>query len=307
MTNIQIDREGAFRGKVLEKAVGQSKGGFPQLMLRLSALEMWEENAEVEGGGQWVDWSEYGQSMLGYFVLYNDSGPLLNAEQVQKALGWAGDSFAALDSLDVSEKTVMFRVADHEYNGKNKLQIEWIDAEDAPVTRTLTSLDAAKLTDLDKKFGLTGKKPTPVKSAPKPTVAGKAPAAPAKPAAAAGSTPAPSAPATTKPAVASKPALTKPPTTSKPPAKPAKATTVTEETSSESSESSALPAECTKDAAWEYIFKKKNEGTPDDDVANAFMAACDTVGKDDEADFTTTDWAAVRDHAANALSIVPFA
>lgn len=276
-----IDRVGAFRGTPMEWAVSETKEKkFPQFVVRLAAKEFYDETGELTGGEPgWVDWTPYDMSITAYLVLFNDKGPLLNFEQLQKALGWDGSSFSALAEGNWAESNVLFRVEENTYNGETKNQVNWIDAPDAPVTRSLTSLDPAKLKDLDGKFAgmLNGKaKPAPA-SAPKPAVAAPKPAAASKPAATPAAKPAP-APAAPK-------ATAKPPAVAKP----------------------AASAECSKEDAWTVLMTKKESTVTDDAVAEAWLEACTAVGGEkSEDDFTNTDWAGVRDHAANKLNIIPF-
>lgn len=317
-----LDRAGAFRFKVAEHSVNTTRENeYPQWVARLVATEFFDEAGDFGTAGEWVDWSEYEMEIVGYFVLFNHDGPLLNYEQVMKAVSWDGQAFSGLAAMDLSEAVVLGRVEMDNYGGKDKLKVQWIDEQNASVTRSLKALDSDSLKGLDSKFLGKAKaqpakapaKPTPAKpgatgaakpgaATPKPTSAGKP--GPSKPAAAGtGSTAAPSAKGTTTAAAGSGKSSAPPKASPKPPAasKPAP-----EADAPENSESSALPTETTKDEAWEYISTKKGAEVTDDAMADAWVAACNSTGKEDEDEFTGVEWATVRDHAAEALGIPPF-
>lgn len=161
---VKLTQDGTYRGKILEHGVSETKNGYPQFVAHLAALEIWDDDKE-----QWVDFSEYDAGMMGYFVLIGgDAKPLLNMDQVMKATGWDGQSFAALDNMDLSKTIVQFQVAWNEYDGKESLQVSWIDHEDATPGIKVKKLDQKELKSLDAKYGATLKaasgKATPVAS-----------------------------------------------------------------------------------------------------------------------------------------------
>lgn len=145
---VVLTQDGIYRGTILDHAVSQSTNKYPQFVANLSALEAWNEET-----AEWVDYSEYDAGMMGYFVLVGgDAKPLLNMEQVMKATGWDGQSFAALDSMDLSKTKVQFRVEWHEYDGNNNLQVSWIDHADATPGIKVRKLDKDELKSLDSQY-----------------------------------------------------------------------------------------------------------------------------------------------------------
>jgi len=284
-----IDQAGVYRGPIDEITVNTTKKGYPQAVARFKANERYVETEELmkhfnlEQPG-WVDWSSYGEDIIGYLVLFNDAdrfdddSKLMNYEQLQLALGWDGLSFESLTDDTYVGKQVLFRVDEDEYQGNVKLRVNWVDEYDAPPQRELKKLDADKLKDLSSKLK--------IKGASKPAVA-KPGAKPAAPAA--------------KPAA--KPAAT-PTQTSPPPAPPSPPASEPEsETTEAEAPSSGLPAESDKLSVWNYLFEIRDDQS-DQDVTDAFTAACHSVGGDkDEDAFTGTDWAEVRDTVISDLGL----
>src|ERR1035437_1140674 len=184
--SVVIDRPGTYRGKAIEHGVSESRGGFPQLTLKLTALEFYDESGTLAEGGEpgWVDWSQYDQEITGYLVLYTKKDEkwteLLNCKQVKDTYGWDGKTFEGLDGLKMDETLILYRVEEHEYNGTKSLQVTWIDRPDSSPTKTLKKYDTEKLKVMTTKFAgfLSSAVPTPV--AAKPPVAGSKPAVPPK-------------------------------------------------------------------------------------------------------------------------------
>jgi len=281
-----ITRPGTFRGTPTQWGVTETANGNPQFVVELSALEYYAETADelshfgiTEPG--WVDWSAYNESLTGYLVLFTDKGPLLNYEQLQKALGWDGSSFEALATSDWSTVSILFRVEENEYNGKVSMQVKWVDRHDADPVRQLRTLDAAALKGLDGKFAgrLTGrKKEAPARVAAVPAATPAKPAKPAKPT------------ATAKPKPAAAPAAKGPPSV------PAK-TDIAEELD-------AVLDGCTKEAAWASV-NQRCSAAGDDAIGAAWvevaLGIAETTGKD-ESDFTNEEWGQVRDDVIAQLS-----
>lgn len=169
-----IDRPGLFKGVIRDHGVTiTSKAKLPQFVVTLAAMELWDEVNEV-----WVAWAEFGQVITGYFVLMflDENGQparCLNYEQVMKATGWDGVSFAGLSAMNLKEHLVQFRTQPDTYDGNTRLKVVWIDAVDAEVG--LRKLSADDLKRLDTQFfGTTAPKAKPV-SAPAPAPAAAKP------------------------------------------------------------------------------------------------------------------------------------
>lgn len=293
-----IDRAGTFIGTIAEAALGETAKGFPQLVARFVATKYYVNTAELMAHYQlaepaYVDYTD--EYVIAYLVLFNDSGPLKNYEQIQAATGWDGTDFATLS--DIVGKTVLFRVEEDNYNNKVQLKVNWIDAADAPPERTLRSVDADKAKALTSKFLGGMKKPAaPAKPVlPSPKSAAVAPTPATVPNTTASSPKSLSTtPTVTTPAAAETPKRKKtaaaappqaaPPVSAPPAPAPSPAAT-------------AVPSECSKLEAWEYVNTPEIKGTNDDTVLQeAWIAATSEIGGEvDEAAFTPAMWAQVRD------------
>lgn len=176
----QIDRPGLFKGLIRDHAVNlTSQKKLPQFVVTFAATELWDEVNEA-----WISWEDYGQLITGYFVLVSldENGQVvrcLNYDQIMKALGWDGATFAGLGAGDWRNKPVQFRVIPDTYEGRTNLKVNWIDNVDADVG--LRKLSAADLSKLDSQYGGTASKPKPAGApAPAPAAPKVEPASPAK-------------------------------------------------------------------------------------------------------------------------------
>ncbi len=159
-----VSRIGTFRGVATDSGVALSTGGFPQFVANISALEIYDFDEK-----EWVDWSGQDEEITTYQVLFGGNGkPTLSAKQLQKALGWSGQSFQELNDANYEAVPFQFRVEEHEYNDNVTLQVTWIDEYDAVPGRHVQKLDADGVKKLDKLFAtqLKGLGGTKVASAP---------------------------------------------------------------------------------------------------------------------------------------------
>lgn len=314
-----IDRTGTFRFMVLDHAVSTTKNKFPQVSMKLKAVEYYDEETS-----EWQPWAEYEVETTAYLILFykDDKDQMVaarNVEQLQKAVGWNGQSLAGLNDMDLSNKIIQGRVAENKYNGKTTLRVEWIDAHDA-IPGGMKRLDAAALSDLDKQFGglLGGKKPAakapaaPPKAPPKatPPTPSADPGDAASEAAAdvepsptsdvpSDPTPAPGAgkgPVTAAPDVAGDAGTTPP--TAPPKAGKKKGGKKGSKKAAPAADSSpqaeGLSMEITdKESAWKSCNLLKREDVTDDALGSAFVDAMEAQG-DDEDEFQADDWKAIR-------------
>jgi len=140
---------GTFLFNILEACVCATKNGLPQWVASLQAMQAYDDES-----GQWVDYSGYEDNeTTAYLVLFGKDGKsLLNAKQLQKAIGWSGTSFEELDQMDYSGIQVQGRLEEHEYNNNTTVRVQWIDHKDADPTRALQRLNADALKKLNAKF-----------------------------------------------------------------------------------------------------------------------------------------------------------
>lgn len=281
----QIDREGTFRGHALELAVNTTKNGFPQLVIKFAADELHDEETR-----EWEPWAEYEQEIIGYFVLFGAKGKCLNFEQVQKAFGWDGVSFAGLDQLEGLDNIVLqLRVEWDEYDGVKNLKAVWIDAADAvPGGAGLRKIDTTVLKAMDVQYaGQMGTKKITPKKAPK----GKPTAPPKK------GKPKPKVeePTPEPDLVDDSPIATSPPA-------PRARRSKKKETGS------GLPDSCTREEAWGKVCELKMASVTDDQLSEAWVATVDTIaGEDtDPNDVTPEQWAEIRNNVLDAIPSIPF-
>lgn len=149
-----IDRDGVFKGRIVEHSVGKTKNGFPQFVARFHATQIFDADQN-----EWIDWSQYDQEMIGYAVLANDQGKLFKHDQVKDATGWDGKSFAGLATMDLSIVECQFQVDWHDYDGKKTLQVSNLGKGDGPVLGGLRGATSIELDDMDRRF--LGKTVTP--------------------------------------------------------------------------------------------------------------------------------------------------
>jgi hypothetical protein len=143
-----IDRIGRFRGRPTSGVIKTTKNGFPQFTVNILATEYFDDST-----GEWVDWSEYDQSITAFLVMFNATKALLNYEQVMKAFNWDGTDLAALQTDDFGDLQVSFEVEENEYQGKVSLRVNWIDTYDSePRGGNLKSMDAKDLKSLNAQY-----------------------------------------------------------------------------------------------------------------------------------------------------------
>lgn len=301
-----IDRTGAFRAVITEAGVTTGKNNkLPQFVARVVAKEWYCDDASLfahfgitEAG--WVSY-DYGQESIGYFQLVYDKKdaegnptgqimPMFHVEALMSALGWNGQSFAALGTTDWTGKEVTVWVEENTYLGKTSLRIEAIDAADASHARGgVRGLDAGDLNALDAQFAMA--LAAVASPAAAPAAAAKAPAkAPSAPKAAA---PAAAAPASAAPASTPAPAAA--------PAVPAAASAPVAATAPQA----AAVAVTDKTSAWEQVSANSN-GKSNEQIADAWLAAAATVIPDGNEDTATAEqWASLAQNAIDILA-VPF-
>jgi hypothetical protein len=298
-----IDRVGTFRGTILEHAVSTTKNGFPQFVVKVQATEYYDEEGQA-----WVPWSEYEAQITGFLVLFAEK-VCLNHEQVQKAVGWDGVSYAGLNDLDLKGKVVLFRVEENTYEGKTNIQMRWIDSADADPTRTLKKLDPAALKGLDAKFAVKKAAPAkaPVKAPTPPPRATPKPAADPTPAASEPATDGPSEQSTTPPVSEPATPATSPTAPSGKPSEPPKPPARRGRPPKAKGPADGLPTVCGKDDAWAKVVELKTDACTDDMLGEAWVNAAEAVAPDiDEADITPDQWAVIRDRTLDKIPHIPF-
>jgi len=98
-----INRTGTFRGTILDHGVSASKNGFPQWTPKLQATEYYDEETKT-----WVDWAGVPENEITGFIILKDGKKkvTLSAQQIVKAIGWSGQSYAELGSMDLNDTKI---------------------------------------------------------------------------------------------------------------------------------------------------------------------------------------------------------
>jgi hypothetical protein len=292
-----INQAGTYRGNILDRGLGTSSGGYPQLLMQLQATEKWDDQNEV-----WIPWEYEEVDATAYLVLFGSSGkPTLNVRQAMQALGWDGMSFLSLQEDKNLADKLQFRIAASTYEGVERLKVEWIATFDADPHRSVSKLDAADIRKLDAQYAAAlktlggGPKPktarptTPVPVAPAPQVE--------KPVEklVAAIMPAPATLTGAPAATASSPPVAEKPKRGRPPKPPAAVTpSVTP--------SVTLPAELMdQGTAWDKVYNAGNKANKTDlEITNAWVAVVNEAGGDDK---VGEDWSGVAIKTVAALGV----
>jgi hypothetical protein len=147
----EVDSKGVYRFEVLEGAVGTTKApkNFPQWVSRLKAVEKYIEDAAdiahyqtqgllADGQPGWVDWSSFGEEIMGYSVLFNSAdsfvteGPgktsLMNYEQAV-GVGLGRHRVRQPRGRQPRRQGHPGRIEEDTYEGKTSLKLNWIDSQ----------------------------------------------------------------------------------------------------------------------------------------------------------------------------------
>ena len=267
---MKFDREGRFRGPIMESGVSRSTGGFPQFVAKIMATEFYDVTTK-----EWIPWQEYSQSGTAFLILAGaNEKATINAKNLVEALGWDGVSYGTLNDTDYTATPIQFDVKDNDEYG---FQIDLIHAADADPNRVVGKLDADKIKDLDAKFSSALADTAPAKTATKTKrKSSKKPPAPPK-----------STPPTSPTKVPASPPPATPPAGTEPQV--------------------YCPTPCTQQEAWDEACKLKKDDVTDEQLsaewADAVVAVAD--GRD-QGDLTDEDWGKIRELVIDKVSDIPF-
>lgn len=144
-----VDREGDFRGEVIEYAVRKtdnSKSVGINLLMQIH--EMYDRDSEA-----WVAW-DYGQHVYGtIWVIKKDGAANENGVKTAvESLDWDG-SFTSLSSKSWKPSICSFSVEEKEYNGKKRFEISFFNDYDRTPGGGMKQLDEAEVKSLQQQFG----------------------------------------------------------------------------------------------------------------------------------------------------------
>jgi cell division septation protein DedD len=253
-----IAQEGYYKGKVIDGGLGESTGGFPQILFSLVAEEIYDLESE-----QYVPADPEANQINYYGVLYDSKDKeTRNSKQLKKVTKWDGASFVELANMNFADLPIQFRVEPHTYQENTTLQVTWIDEPGASPIRGVNKLDAEGVKALHTKYaGILAQ----TKAAPKPV------SAPVKPVS---STP------STKP--------TEKPEQPKKRGRP----------SSKPTPPKKSVGKCTADEAWAACVSLKKDEITEDKLSEIWtQAIVDTTGSIDtpDEDITPEQWYQIKE------------
>lgn len=276
----QLDSPGIYKAKIQDSTFGFTKNRYPQVLMQLLTTHAYVENSDdlahykLDAPG-WVEYPE--ESILYAGVLFNDAdvytedSALRSYEDLQKALGWDGLSFAPLADDTFRGREVLIRCEEDEYQGKVRLRVQSIDAPDASPHRGLRDTDPEDLRVAESRLQIQKAKPKP-----RPVVA--------------------------KPKPKSEPRQETPP-----PAEPSPEAAIPTRPKRSSGEAvvksiANLPDSQAK--CWESIVRFGSEQkSTEQQIEAAYMAALDTVAPEIEEDeIAPAQWGEVYQHAVEKLA-----
>lgn len=120
-----IDREGRFKATVVDYGLNENKNGIPEFTVEFAASSFYDN-------GTWHDWTEYAQTIRGYFYAFKKDGTpnTTTIHNLMDALGWDGLSMQSLQEGDYANREVQIVVKSETYEGAARLKVAWLDPGD---------------------------------------------------------------------------------------------------------------------------------------------------------------------------------
>lgn len=142
-----ITNAGTYRGVVLEHAVSESTNGYPQLVLKMSGIQYYDETNK-----EWVELQDVPDAWAYLVLVDSKDEKTLNCVQVEKVFNWDGRDLTELENMELTGKPIQFRASFRKYLNEDRLGVEWIDTYDAEPGRSVKKLDSAGIKALQSKF-----------------------------------------------------------------------------------------------------------------------------------------------------------
>jgi hypothetical protein len=143
-----IDREGNFRGRIMEFKAVEGKHGSVSVLIKVFVTGWWNVDSQ-----EWDDtWDQYGMMAEGAICLVkndkqlNDSG----VRQLVECANWDG-IMASITAGQWNPSPIAFSVKEDTYNKETRLRINFINPFDSTPGAGGMSEDAARL--FDNKYG----------------------------------------------------------------------------------------------------------------------------------------------------------
>ena len=126
------NREGRFKASILEHGVGETGPN------RLATFVCKFALAQELAGSEWIAVDEE-LDITGYFYLEKKDGSIntITVDQLKGAFGWDGRDPLWLQDADFSQLIVQVKLEFELYEGKTRLKVRYVDAEDATPAASL--------------------------------------------------------------------------------------------------------------------------------------------------------------------------
>jgi hypothetical protein len=143
-----INQTGFYHGVITDAGLSQSTGGFPQEVMVLKALKVYDPDSE-----SYLPADPEANEITTYLVLIDSKDrETRNSQQLKKITGWDGASFVTLSEMNMVDMPVAFRVEENTFNENTTLKVTWVDTLDAAPTRTVQKLDAKDVQALQARY-----------------------------------------------------------------------------------------------------------------------------------------------------------
>lgn len=174
------DREGDFRGVIVEYGIQESKREDSQSVMIPIKVKL----TEIHHEGEWCPWEEYDQEAYGSVCIVKADGNVntVGIEQLMGACGWDG-SLEALDAKTWQPIPCQVWLQANEYNGKTSYKVASIKKfDDAPGGGGIKSVASDRVKALSAKYGSQFRAArSTMATNSKPAASGKPPAPKGKP------------------------------------------------------------------------------------------------------------------------------
>lgn len=264
-----IGKTGYYKGIITDGALGESSGGFPQLVLALTAEQVFYEETE-----EWIAADPEANEITGYIILIDSKDRVTRGmEQAKQILEWDGASLLDLMEMEMAGVPIQFRVEENTWDNKTTLKVTWIDPIGASPTRSLRKIDAAGAKALQSKYAAILSK-------------SKSPAAPAT--------------AASKKRTTTEVTTTKKKTTTKAKSKDKAATAARPQMPGRPQQQAEPPmedavlGECTTDEAWEACVTMRDPKVDDGKLSEIWLKHVAEISGGDESTMTDQQWYQVR-------------
>lgn len=287
-----MNRNGYFRGPIVEHGVSTTQSGLPQWVALLKATEEYDFTT-----CEWRPFTDENCDVTAFLCLFSQkSEPTFHVQNIMHAVEWDGRSLVGLAGMDLVDAGIQFAVSMETYNGNTNPKVQRVAAfDDVPQAGSVRRLDDKELKSVASQFDAL------LKKAAGPAKAVSAPSAPQeKPAAL------PPKPKASKKAAAP----VAPPVEDDPPFEETADLPVDDEPDAAAVAAAAEPESApaavpgpkakakkglTKDEAWAHCIQMKAKNVTNDEVTKSWRIAVKNIGKP-EAKFTPQDWDTVAEN-----------